>query len=82
MRSVCTVCGRELAPGVADPAWSDSEDSCQRCGRALVACAVAGEGRLAAEIFDYIFLFDPALDLPGVLKTALSLVAHFMCWLG
>jgi hypothetical protein len=82
MRSVCKVCGREFAPGVAGPAPSGCETSCQHCGRALAARAVAGEGGLAAEIFDYILLFDPALDLPGALKTTLLLVAHFMCWLG
>jgi len=82
MRRVCEVCGTVFVPGVVGSAGPVSDPSCRVCGKATVACTIAPEGPLALEPSDWFLLLDPALDLVQALKGVLSLVAHFICWLG
>jgi hypothetical protein len=82
MRRVCEVCGTVFAPSVVGAARPVSDPSCGVCGKAIVACTIAPDGPLALEPSDWLLLLEPALDLLQALKSAISRVAHFICWLG
>jgi hypothetical protein len=82
MRRVCEVCGTVFAPSVVGAAKAVSDPSCRVCGKAIVARTIAPDGPLALESFDWFLLLEPALDLLQALKGAISLVAHFIFWLG